>query len=452
MAAPMPSPPTGAPIGAWPVPVVAPSAPPPPRIHRWIYPVAALGVVAVLILVGLVVGGIGPFAPAGASSGDNPTFSEAASIAERTAQSYGSGSWSLIYAAGVVLAANFSTAVDISSMLASIPTTECSVSATTDFPTAINQSASTANRSSGGAPIWGFLLRNSNGSGLVVWVHNGIGEPLLSLSGGICATVLALIQPIPSGAADSPVVARAALNAGGYGFLRAHPNANMTMTVHGGITLSLTASEPSNWSVTLETCSLNATSTSQDSGALFTAQLGVTTGAVIGTPLTNDTGCSSLAELPIGASGTLPGGSSGSTPIGTALAIGSFESGREGTGPTASYFDNGTVESSSGNLWWSNVSFEVIDPSTGPVTGPVNVTITGITGCTAAIYSFVSGTFEAVPPVSECANDGFAFESPVTSGEQLHLYSTTNLAGQGDELEIFGNFPAYSGDIAYFLP
>jgi hypothetical protein len=97
---------------------------------------------------------------------------------------------------------------------------------------------------------------------------------------------------------DSSAAAKAAMSAGGANFLRAHPGANMSLTVYGTLTIAPGESFAGNWSVTLSTCSLGNSTGDALAGASFNAQVSKTTGSVLGIPVTNSSGCSAGGIVP----------------------------------------------------------------------------------------------------------------------------------------------------------
>ncbi len=85
------------------------------------------------------------------------------------------------------------------------------------------------------APFWLLLYESPSGDSFaVVAVVEGAPSPLATLSGANCSLTLAGVTPLPSGAVDSPVAARAAWAASGSGWVAADPGlTTLTMVAVG---------------------------------------------------------------------------------------------------------------------------------------------------------------------------------------------------------------------------
>ena len=123
-----------------------------------------------------------------------------------------------------------------------------------------------------------------------------------------------------------------------------------------------------------------------------------------------------------------PGGStgSGSTPIGTALSLGTP---RE-TAVGSDHWCNFTVVSAEAGFEAENAVFQVDVSSTGAILTPGagwTMTVLNLGGSAVATYSFTPGDWTSGMTVA------------VSSSEQFSLYSgTSDLGGQGDVLRVFG--------------
>jgi flagellin-like protein len=124
----------------------------------------------------------------------------------------------------------------------------------------------------------------------------------------------------------------------------------------------------------------------------------------------------------------------GNTPLGTALAMSPAKEQTNG----AQHWYNFSVQSASGGLIWNDMVFQ-FQTSTGgiiTVTAPT-ITVIGIAGANVATYS--AGTWTAGGTVG------------VSNQQQLIVQTTSNLASQGDIMQVLGG-GTFSGSIPVTIP
>ena len=141
----------------------------------------------------------------------------------------------------------------------------------------------------------------------------------------------------------------------------------------------------------------------------------------------------------------------GSTPIGTALALGTMNEASNGaSGASARYYYNTSVQTASGGMTWSNMIFQVTSASGSGVAGPTTITTTNAAGsCNVATYTFSTATWGA--PASNACAGTTGGSALVVSGAQVQMISTTNLNNAGDNLVAVGQ-GAFSGTENFQIP
>jgi hypothetical protein len=136
-----------------------------------------------------------------------------------------------------------------------------------------------------------------------------------------------------------------------------------------------------------------------------------------------------------------PGGptGSGSTPIGSALSLGTPSE----TVVGADHWVNFTVVSAEAGLDAENVVFQVDVSSTGAILTPGGnwtMTVLDLAGSPVSAYAFAPGDWTSGMTVA------------ISSSEQFSLYSgTSDLGGQGDVLKVFGT-GEYGGTTSVDIP
>ncbi|HEV2429827.1 MAG TPA: hypothetical protein VGV64_08320, partial [Thermoplasmata archaeon] len=167
------------------------------------------------------------------------TFRVARQQAEGAVSGYHGGGWSLIAGGALMTQAtiglpNASLGSQLSNLVPGCPLSWLGGSQTEVIP------SFSGNSSTGLSPFWGLVFRNASEGLLLVSVINGsailsahvAGTANCNLSLGI-----ALIGALPSDLPDSDVIASAAGSAGGFPFLKAHPGADASMVLVGGLSL-----------------------------------------------------------------------------------------------------------------------------------------------------------------------------------------------------------------------
>jgi flagellin-like protein len=142
----------------------------------------------------------------------------------------------------------------------------------------------------------------------------------------------------------------------------------------------------------------------------------------------------------------------GNTPLGTALAIGTFTEATSGAGAAQRWYYNATVQSASGGMTWSNMIFQVQSPSGSIVAvGPTTVTTTNAAlSCNIATYTFTTATWGA-PAANACAGVTTGGGGLVVSGAQLQLTSTATLQQLGYKVIAVGQ-GSFSGSAVFAIP
>jgi hypothetical protein len=280
---PGPAPAAAAPTVGAPAPV-----PPPPRRHaRWLWVAVGVAVALVVAFSTLYVAGVYPFERS-SPLGSELTFSEARAAATRSADGYGGGSWALVLAGGVDLAA--STSVPLGQNLSGSGL-NCSVQYLSGA-SELTVPAFHGSVSSGTSPFWLFVFRDASGNALVISVANGVATRLASAGAGTtCTEALGILGAVPDSIVDSPQAVSLADQAGGGAFLQAHPNATVALALIGGV--SLFGQARVQWIVVYTTCNGNGSA-----GSTFNATVNAVTGDLVGSGTSNAT-CPTAAGVPI---------------------------------------------------------------------------------------------------------------------------------------------------------
>jgi hypothetical protein len=262
----------------------------------------AIVVVAVVVVSGLYLGGVAPFAPkASQGAGGALTFDAARAAGDAFTQGYEGGGWGLLAAGGLASRASLSIPI----VPGATSFANCTVQAAAGV-TEITAPASPGPSGSGAASAW-ELVYWGNPGGLIVSVVNGTASLAASITGtSTCRELFSYVQSISAGIVDSSEAVQAADARGGSAFLSAHPGANLSMGVWGGISV-LFYTLPSTWRISYSLCSLTATHPQPEPAFNATVSSGgVVTG--MGEGLSNCTAPSALGTA-IGGSGPTPGGS-----------------------------------------------------------------------------------------------------------------------------------------------
>jgi len=136
----------------------------------------------------------------------------------------------------------------------------------------------------------------------------------------------------------------------------------------------------------------------------------------------------------------------GSTPLGSALAIGTVLEANAG----ANYYYNTTVQTASGGMTWGNMIWQV-QSSGGTVlaSGPTTITTTNAAdSCNVATYTFSTGLWTT--PATHCTGTT-GTGALVVNGAQIQLVSSVNLASAGYKLVAIGQ-GSFSGSAVFSIP
>ncbi len=224
-------------------PTVPPPTSPPPRSRRWVTPVVAIVVAAVVIVGVLFAAGV-LFHKSSTPGTSEPyaTFDEAASAAGSVTSRGGSGTWSPALAIGLRVASSITLPLANLSALTNL-SSNCNVTTVSGAPLSITIDTTPASAGPGHDAFWliGFL---SGGSLLLVSVDLGTPAALYTLSGGGCTEYTSALVAFPSSEVDSPTLVANANGSGGSAFLAANPSAAQVLAGVGGINIGLAITPP----------------------------------------------------------------------------------------------------------------------------------------------------------------------------------------------------------------
>ena len=250
-----------------------------------------MAAVAIVVLGLALVGDLPGFGPSGPPAGPVP-YSEARTAALDRATSQFGGGWSVLFAGalnghGTTSTAAFESAVGVGG---------CAVTGLGVYATSnLTLPGRSSGFGSGNSPAWLFLLRNGSNGGLLVAVIDGAASAVASIGGPTCTTALGLLGTIPSSAIDSTTVLATADSAGGTAFLTAHPDANVTFVLRGGVSL-FGFGTGSTWSVLYSGCGSSAIPGS--TAVAFNATINATLGTVVATSSANAL-CTGAPPIPL---------------------------------------------------------------------------------------------------------------------------------------------------------
>ncbi|HZY69477.1 MAG TPA: hypothetical protein VFF67_00670 [Thermoplasmata archaeon] len=402
------------------VPPPSPPTPPrPPRPRRGVAIGAAAGVIAVVVVVALLVVGVIPGLNRPGGLASSLTFSQAESAAATSSGSVSGGPWSAIAALGVQ--SSSARSVTVSTTNLSGPVAGC-VGTTLRPVSSLSLPSSAGSFAGGLSGAWVVLLHNGTGAVLVVLVADGVSTPVyLASGGGLCQLIGSDLASLPSGVIDSPTAVRTALDAGGSAFLAAHPRANLTMEILGGIAVFGFSTNPT-WQVQIADCPAYSFNDTVATAPAFNATIDAVTGSVRATH---------------NATVSCRGLGSARTPLGTALAVAPPTAAT--AGPYCWY--NASIQSAADGLTLGDLEFQFADRS-GIVVPDRNWTlnVVGISGSSLAAYGYVPGTWVWTT----------ASRVVVTDQMTIELYSS-NTPLAGENMVITGTGP-FSGSISVPIP
>ena len=264
--------------GSSPLPVPgdtpAPMGPARPR-RRWIVPVAAAAVVAIVIVGTLFATGMLHLGSSTPPAPTDLTFSQAESAAQSSSASVAGGPWYPVLGAAIVTpVAALEPATNLS---AALGVANCTFLWPNGEPENIALPATHPSAAIGTSAYWSVSLKNASNGLLVETVAQGVAAPLVKLGGARCAGFAAFLASFPSGVVDSPSAIKAASAVGGSAFLAEHPNATELWLAVGGISVDGLTSTP-DWYLEYSSCAIGAPPTSQ--GDVFNATVGGLSGVV----------------------------------------------------------------------------------------------------------------------------------------------------------------------------
>ncbi|MGA8275627.1 MAG: hypothetical protein WB789_05865 [Thermoplasmata archaeon] len=294
-------------------PTASSSTAPAPRSRRWVTPVFAI-IVAAVVIVGIL-GAAGFLFHKTTANTTEPyaTLNEADSVAGPAAVHALSGSWNAVLAAGIRLPAQVSLLLANLSSVENL-TSGCTLTAVPGAPTSITVDATPNSVLAGHAAFW--LVGLSNGAGSIALVSVDLGNPvaLYSFAGSTCATELGDVVGFPSTESDSPALVAAANASGGAAFLAQYPSATQLLAGLGGISVDGFTSPPF-WEVVDTSCPLPLLL--NETGAEFNATL-------TGAPANVETHATGPVNCAAGLGSSLPGASLVTAPLLLLAALGFY--------------------------------------------------------------------------------------------------------------------------------
>lgn len=421
MAGPQPAPPPPDAGSVAPYSYSAPPADgPPARRPRALWAGALAAVVVVVLLVVVLVGsGIWPLGSRSGSS-EPGTYSRSVGPAQSTADAAPGGPWTLYIAVGVASPAAVSESIaNASAVTSSFGTSPCAYTPSAGTTSTL-ATPSVGNVSSGVASAWVFFFSNVTGGVLLVSVIAGTAAVDGTLSGSGCSLTSAGLSPLDApDLIDSTAASADAGAAGGWDFLAAHPDANATLVLVGGLTQGGASYGPL-WLVGYDACPQSEPGPA--TAPIFLALISATDGSVIESQTTTAT-CPSAS----GPSGPH------TTPLSSALGFGSPGEAVRGS----EYWYNFSVQLADGTVTWANTSLSV-DSNGLPLSLPsATATVLSLTGTGLASFDLGTGQWSGASPQS------------ISSQETLSLECSTSLSGDTLVLQGLG---AYSGSLAVGIP
>ncbi|MGI0129973.1 MAG: hypothetical protein ACREDE_06440 [Thermoplasmata archaeon] len=246
------------------------------RRRRWLLPSVAVVVVALAVVAALFATGAIHPNPASATNPSFETFSQAESVAGAGAGTVAGGPWYPVFgAAALIRTATLEPTTNLSSLLAM---TNCTFGWAGGEPANLGIPATPSSAGIGTSAYWTFGLKNASNGLLVETVSDGLASALLTVGGTACTDLLGYLATFPSGTLDSPAIIASANQVGGSTFLGAHANSTEVWGAYGGATDFGVFTSPE-WFVEYTSCSVPTTP--GETGAVFNATVGGTSGKVI---------------------------------------------------------------------------------------------------------------------------------------------------------------------------
>ncbi len=389
-------------------------------------------VVIVVLVLGLFLSGILSFSGTKSSNNNGGgsgvmTYTQAEPVASSGVAGFSGGGWALLEASGYE-----------SSQAASLPFggsvsgTGCSFVPAPGSTGNIDFPAFTGSYTGGAAPSWAFLFRNASGYIAVVTVTQS-GSSVLGTISSACG-LFGLVLPIPSGVINSPqALSPVASNISA--FLQAHPKANESFALLGGISF-LGARIGAEWAVNITTCP-DASTAVVAVGSSFNATVNATSGQVIYSQNASLGSCSGLG-----------GGSGGGGGQPLTITFGSGTPSQAGS----TYDDALPLVAVTGGLTTGLFGLTLAQSNGATVGGlfpPTSCVVGGpLSGCTATggspgqtWYAVLLSSGGSVLGIYDPLIQGWttgAGPVPLSVSQSLVVVSASLLAGSGDQLSAFG--------------
>ena len=353
------------------------------------------------------------------------TYAQAEPTASSQVAGFSGGGWALLEASGYD-----------SSLAGSLPFggtlsgTGCTFTSVPGSTGSLPFPAFTGSFTAGVAPSWAFLFRNASGYVAVVAV-TGTGSSVIGTISASCG-LFGLVLPVPGNVVNSPQ-AVASVGQNISVFLQAHPGANESFALLGGISFLGSRIGPE-WAVTINTCPA-APSLGGSVGSSFNATINATTGGVIYSQTTPSVGCS----------GSGSGSGGGGQPF--SIAFGSGTPSQAG-----STYDDSLPMVVTNGLTTSLFGLEITTAAGATLGGraPSSTCVVNgpLSGCTATAgggaptwYAVLLGPGGSVLAIYDPLSVAWATAAgsvTLTSSQSMVLISGSTLAGSGDLLSAFG--------------
>lgn len=389
----------------------------PPRGSR-LLEVSLVVVVVAAVVLGLLLAGVIPgLRPPPAGPGPMG-FANARAQAQQAADGYGDGNWSVIAASAILPVTGVNYPLNGSPITSLLQGSGCTYTALASGSESV---AGVSNVSQGNADTWLFIFRNATNALLLV-SESPASVTLVGTVDGSCTPLFGFVSALPPTVIDGSTAAQSADAGGGYTFLSAHPQANGSLTVFGGVSI-YGATSPPYWTVGFSDCPLAPGPAT--TAAAFAANVSAVSGALL------------TARIYTASCPAVSGTSAGGHTIAGSLVLTPVTSAPHGSGHA---YTCGVVS------------------VTTPI--PVNALAVSIQSATGQPVGLADGSdlnltsSGGVVLASGVPGPGgwtFGADTPIAAGDSFVLTTTTNLGGQGYVM-VFAGTAGYSGSIVVGIP
>lgn len=375
-------------------------------------------VVVAAVVLGLLLAGVIPGLRAPEASTSPGAFATARAQAQGAADAYDGGNWSVIAASGIIAGSSIEYPLNGTPIATWLNGSGCTYSA---LAAGTEPVAGDSNVSQGDPGAWLFVFRNGTNALLLV-SETPESVTLVGTVQGACTSFLGFVNPIPTTVIESSAAASAADDGGGYAFLRAHPSANGSLTVLGGVTV-YGASSPPFWTIGYSDCPMTAGPATNASA--FTANVSAVSGALL-TERTYTAHCPAVA-----------GGTGGGHTLAANLALGPVS----GSHPASGF----------------RYQTAILSAYSGIVAADLTISVQSSTGqiLNLAGGSYLNLTSSSGTPLASCPSPFGAWSTgggtALSSTELFVLVTPTNLSGQGFVIDFAGT-QGYEGSIVAGIP